>query len=386
MVLQLPPLSLYVHLPWCVRKCPYCDFNSHVQPRHMPEEAYITALIADFEHDAHWLQGRKITTIFFGGGTPSLFSGTALGRVLDHLRNKNYLADAAEITLEANPGTVDSQHFADYVQIGINRLSIGIQSFDNQALQRLGRIHDGDAARQAITLAHQVGFRNINLDLMHGLPEQTWDMALQDLVTAIDFSPSHISWYQLTLEPNTVFAKQPPILPDLDIRDAIYFAGRSWLAEHGWQQYEVSAYCQPNQMCQHNLNYWQFGDYLGIGAGAHGKITDLNTQQITRYNKIKHPTSYLTATQEINGSVMAEQRICANNDLPFEFMLNAMRLFTPIPFTLFSQRTGLEIARVMPILQLAEQREFLILSQHDFALTAHGKNFVNDIIELFLSS
>lgn len=386
MNLQLPPLSLYVHLPWCVRKCPYCDFNSHMQPRHMPEDAYITALIADFEQDAHWLQGRKITTIFFGGGTPSLFSGSALGRLLDHLRNKNYLADAVEITLEANPGTVDSQHFADYVQIGINRLSIGVQSFDDQALQNLGRIHNGDAARNAIMLAHQVGFTNINLDLMHGLPNQTWDMALQDLTTAIDFSPTHLSWYQLTLEPHTVFSRQPPLLPDIDTRDAIYFAGRTWLAEHGWQQYEVSAYCQPNNTCQHNLNYWQFGDYLGIGAGAHGKITDVHTQQIIRYHKIKHPTSYLAALHEKNVPIIAEQHICSKNELPFEFMLNAMRLFSPIPFALFTERTGLALSHIMPVLQQAQHRDLLTLTAQGFSLTEQGKNFVNDITELFLVS
>jgi len=285
----LPPLSLYIHVPWCVKKCPYCDFNSHKSPEVLAEDDYIDALIRDLEYVVPSVWGRTIQTVFIGGGTPSLFSAKAYEKLFSSLRALLPISHHAEITLEANPGTFEQHRFADYLSLGINRLSIGIQSFDDQSLNALGRIHDGQQAIAAVDTAQQVGFENINLDLMFGLPEQTAKTAQQDIETAIALEPTHLSYYQLTIEPNTLFHQQPPTLPDDDPIIDWQLNSQSKLAKAGYQQYEVSAYAKENQQCRHNLNYWQFGDYLGIGAGAHGKVSDAAKQTITRQSKQKQP-------------------------------------------------------------------------------------------------
>ena len=289
----LPPLSLYIHYPWCAQKCPYCDFNSHKSPNELPEQVYIDALIRDLEQEIPHVWGRTVQSIFIGGGTPSLFSAEAYERLFSALRALIPLSPHAEITLEANPGTFEAQRFADYLDLGINRLSIGIQSFNDQSLAALGRIHDSKQAIKAVETAHKVGFENFNLDLMFGLPHQTEKTAKNDVATAIALEPSHISYYQLTLEPNTLFYQQPPQLPDEDPIIDWQIANQNRLANAGYHQYEVSAYAKNNKRCQHNINYWQFGDYLGIGAGAHGKISDAAKQSITRRSKQKQPQAYI---------------------------------------------------------------------------------------------
>ena len=292
---QLPPLALYIHIPWCVRKCPYCDFNSHAASPTLPEEEYVDALLADLDQDLHAVHGRELSSIFFGGGTPSLFSAQALGRLLKGVEQRIRFAPDIEITLEANPGTFEQEKFTAYRALGINRLSIGIQSFQEQKLKALGRIHNGDEAIRAAGMARQAGFDNFNLDLMHGLPDQSLDDALGDLRQAIAMKPTHLSWYQLTLEPNTVFWNQPPVLPEDDTLWDIQEAGQALLAEHGYAQYEVSAYAQPGRAARHNLNYWSFGDFIGIGAGAHGKLSHpdgriLRTWKTVSYTHLTLPT------------------------------------------------------------------------------------------------
>lgn len=378
--IEPPPLSLYVHLPWCVKKCPYCDFNSHPLRESIPEDAYIDALIRDLDHDLPLLKNRAIHSIFFGGGTPSLFSGAAIARLLNHIRSQLTLTQDCEITLEANPGTVEQQRFYDYRQAGVNRLSIGIQSFNNEHLKRLGRIHGGDEAERAIAIARQAGFTNINLDLMHGLPEQTLEQALTDLSTAIDFSPPHLSWYQLTLEPNTLFYQQPPALPDDDHLWEIQQAGLRLLSAAGFDHYEVSAHCQPDQFSRHNLNYWEFGDYLGIGAGAHSKITDSETQTIWRFSKLKHPKAYLSP----NESFIAEKQAIDTDNRRFEFMLNALRLNRPLSFALFTRRTGLAQDTLSVPLNIGQDKGWLTINEKGFTLTPSGRNFLNDVVSLFM--
>lgn len=377
---QLPPLSLYIHFPWCVRKCPYCDFNSHQLNGQLPEENYIAALLADLEQDLPLIQDRQIQTIFMGGGTPSLFSGAAMRSLFDGLRERVSFADNIEITLEANPGTIEQQRFAQYRSSGINRLSLGIQSFADQQLKLLGRIHDSMQAKQAIATAQQAGFENFNLDLMFGLADQSIQQALTDLSMAIAHKPTHISWYQLTIEPNTVFYSKPPKLPTDDYIWEMQQQGKTLLSEHGYVQYEVSAYAKNNLQCQHNRNYWQFGDYLGIGAGAHGKITQLNENKILRYSKFKQPNSYLKPANKF----IASKEYLAQEDLCFEFMLNALRLQEPIATEMFLQRTGLEYENLIFNSYAATKQELLEVNENEIITTDLGKRFLNDLVESFL--
>ena len=305
----LPPLSLYIHLPWCVRKCPYCDFNSHEVKSangELPEMEYVDAMLKDLEQDLPRIWGRRVMSVFIGGGTPSLLSPEAMDRLLSGLRARLVINADAEITLEANPGTAEQEKFREYRALGINRLSIGVQSFHDDALQKLGRIHGRNEAIRAAEMAHAAGFDNFNLDLMFALPNQTPKQAAEDVATAIDLEPAHISYYQLTLEPNTLFYAQPPVLPDNDIAWQMQQAGQQQLGEANYGQYEVSAYAQPKRQCAHNLNYWQFGDYLGIGAGAHGKITDASQQNITRLAKCRHPQDFMT-TAGTTKSIQSER-------------------------------------------------------------------------------
>lgn len=374
------PLSLYVHLPWCVRKCPYCDFNSHaLQQPELPESAYIDALIKDLECDAPLVADRPITSIFFGGGTPSLFSGAAIDRILQAVRTQLCCASDMEITLEANPGTVEHDRFERYREAGVNRLSIGIQSFNAGQLKTLGRIHNTDEAIKAAKTAKQAGFENFNLDLMFGLPQQSIDDALTDLQQAIALEPTHISWYQLTLEPNTVFYNKPPVLPDDDILWQMQIAGQQLLASHHYRQYEISAYSQPDRLCRHNVNYWQFGDYLGIGAGAHGKLT-LMDGSIIRTAKTRQPKDYLARST----SFLSEKRVVSNTELPFEFMLNALRLKQPVSCAMFEQLTGLSITVIQPALQHAKAKGLLMVDDTYISVTELGNRFIDDIVQLFL--
>ncbi|HDY84601.1 hypothetical protein LCGC14_1372740 [marine sediment metagenome] len=378
----LPPLSLYIHVPWCVRKCPYCDFNSHKSPDTLPEKAYVDALIRDLEQDMPSVWGRTVQSIFIGGGTPSLFSAEAYERLFSSIRALIPLSPHAEITLEANPGTFEAQRFADYRDLGINRLSIGIQSFNDQSLTALGRIHDSKQAIKAVETAHKVGFDNFNLDLMFGLPHQTEKTARQDVEMAIALEPSHISYYQLTLEPNTLFYKNPPTLPDEDPIIDWQISNQQLLAEAGYQQYEVSAYAKDKHRCQHNLNYWQFGDYLGIGAGAHGKITDAAKQTITRRSKQKQPQAFMDKAGL--PSVMLTEEVISKADIGFEFMLNALRLTDGFPTPLFYQHAGLPISHIDKALQYAEQEGLLTRDIHLIRPTEKGQRYLNVLIELFL--
>lgn len=373
-----PPLSLYLHIPWCVRKCPYCDFNSHAQPAELPEAEYLAAIWRDLAEDLPQIAGREITTIFIGGGTPSLFSAASIGALLEGLAQRLAFAADIEITLEANPGTVDNARFRGFRAAGVNRLSLGVQSFDEQALQALGRIHDRAAVFAAVDAARAAGFENFNLDLMFGLPQQTPAAALDDLQQAMDLAPPHLSWYQLTLEPNTPFYQQPPpALPDDDALWEIQQAGQALLAERGWQQYEISAYAQPGRRCRHNLNYWQFGDYLALGAGAHGKLS--TPQGVIRHSKQRHPKAYLEAR---GASFVQSERVLDAADLSFEFMLNALRLVDGVEEDLFAQRTGLELALIAPALAQARAQGWL--HPQRLQATAQGLQFLNELLELFL--
>ena len=378
----LPPLSLYIHIPWCVKKCPYCDFNSHKSPEVLPEDDYIDALIRDLEQEVPNVWGRTVKTIFIGGGTPSLFSARAYDRLFSSLRALLPISHNAEITLEANPGTFEQQRFADYLSLGINRLSIGIQSFNNDSLQALGRIHDGQQAIRAVEAAHKVGFENFNLDLMFGLPHQTEKTAREDIKTAIALEPAHLSYYQLTIEPNTLFHKQPPTLPDDDPIFDWQIDSQHRLSKAGYTQYEVSAYAKNKRRCQHNLNYWQFGDYIGIGAGAHGKISDAAKQSITRRSKQKQPQAYIDSAGT-EKSILTNE-IITTRDIGFEFMLNALRLTDGFPTPLFYQHVGLPISHIDKALQKAEQQELVTWDIHRICPTEKGQRYLNSLIELFL--
>ncbi|MEN8217792.1 MAG: radical SAM family heme chaperone HemW [Pseudomonadota bacterium] len=375
MVTMHPPLSLYIHIPWCVRKCPYCDFNSHQIGSELPENDYITALLADLEQDLPRVWGRNVRSIFIGGGTPSILSPEAIYNLLSGVRARIPVVAGAEISLEANPGTVDTTRFQGFREAGINRLSLGIQSFNDTALQNLGRIHGRNEAISAIEAARQAGFNNINLDLMFGLPAQTIEAALEDLHTAITYEPSHLSWYQLTIEPNTWFYHQPPRLPDDDLLWEMQTAGQNYLAEQGYFQYEISAYAKPGQRCQHNLNYWKFGDYLGIGAGAHGKISEIST--ISRLSKQRHPHSYL---QSAHSSAVTTLTV---DEVVLEFMMNALRLFEGFTTQEFTENTGLNIACIEKTLQVASARGWLERGQRIRA-TDTGMRFLNDLLGLFV--
>ena len=377
--LQLPPLSLYIHIPWCIKKCPYCDFNSHSAGKQLPEDLYIQALIRDLHNDLNFVQRRSLQSIFFGGGTPSLFTAKSIETILQETEKAIPFASDIEITLEANPGTFEQEKFSGYHEAGVNRLSIGIQSFNNRHLQALGRIHSSKEAATAVKSARQSGFENFNLDLMHGLPEQTPEQALIDLQQAIDLNPSHISWYQLTIEPNTSFYRKPPILPVENVLDEIQQHGQQLLADNGYQQYEVSAYSKAGKQSRHNLNYWQFGDYLGIGAGAHGKITQPEIQQITRTRKTRLPTDYLAR----NDSFLADKTIIANDQMPLEFMMNALRLNQGVSADLFAQRTGLTLANISPALNELKNLNLLENVDDRIVTTPKGHQFLNSILERF---
>lgn len=379
---QLPPLSLYLHFPWCVRKCPYCDFNSHAVKDGVPERDYIQALLLDVETHLPGIWGRSIHSIFMGGGTPSLFSPEAVDQLMIELRARLNLKPDIEVTLEANPGTVEQGKFAEFRAAGINRLSIGIQSFNGDHLQKLGRIHHRKEAIRAAELAHAAGFDNFNLDLMFGLPQQTIEQALSDINTAIDLEPAHISHYQLTIEPNTLFHHHPPDLPDEDRIWAIQQQCQAVLAERGFGQYEISAYARDKRQCRHNLNYWQFGDYLGIGAGAHGKLSDAAGQTISRHWKVKHPQDYLKINE--GGSVLAGEKSLQEPDLILEFMMNALRLTDGVETALFARHTGLNIARIDRQLQQAVDKGWLEADDSHIKPTERGQLFLNDLLELFV--
>lgn len=374
------PLSLYIHIPWCVQKCPYCDFNSHKAPEALPEEQYIDALLADLQSELPEIWGRRLHTIFIGGGTPSLFSAEALDKLLCGLRQLLPIRPDTEITLEANPGTFEQERFTAYREIGINRLSIGIQSYDPQQLTQLGRIHNSNEALKAASIAKQAGFDNFNLDLMFGLPQQTIDQALNDLQQAIDCRPTHLSWYQLTIEPNTLFHHQPPELPEDDNIIDMQEAGIELLNKNGYKQYEVSAYSQAGKECQHNLNYWQFGDYIGIGAGAHGKHTLHN--KILRYQKHKHPQTYIE--HALSGNARTSTTTIDSNDLVFEFMLNALRLKEGVERELFVERTQLDHT-ILSSQSVTAIKKGLLKNQSDrIVVSKKGWQFLNDAVECFL--
>ena len=378
--MNLPPLSLYVHVPWCVQKCPYCDFNSHGQKGDIPEAEYVQHLIDDLKADLHLVQGRKIHSIFIGGGTPSLLTGAAYTRLLNEVDNLIGLSDNCEITLEANPGTVETGRFKDYVKAGINRISIGVQSMQNDKLKALGRIHGADEASYAAQQATEAGLNSFNLDLMHGLPGQSLDDALIDLKQIIALSPPHISWYQLTIEPNTQFASKPPTLPQDETLWDIQEQGQALLAQAGYQQYEISGYAKPGFQCQHNLNYWRFGDYLGIGCGAHGKVTDAKTGVITRTEKVKHPRGYMDIIKPyLYKSWQVEQ-----DDLAFEFFMNRFRLTEPCPIEDYSALTNQPLQSQQAALNKAINTGLLIEKDGHWQVSLKGHRFLNDLLELFV--
>lgn len=377
----LPPLSLYVHIPWCVRKCPYCDFNSHAAPEQLPEADYVAALLDDLESDLPLAGDRPLQSIFIGGGTPSLFSADAINRLMRGVRERIALAEDAEITLEANPGTFERERFEGYHAAGINRLSIGIQSFNAEHLKQLGRIHNPDEACRAAEAAVAI-FPRVNLDLMHGLPGQSTEQALSDLRQALAFDPGHLSWYQLTIEPNTEFHARPPQLPVDETLWTIQEQGQALLADHGYDQYEVSAYAKPLQQARHNLNYWQFGDYLGIGAGAHGKLSHFDAEgqlQIERRHKLRQPKGYMDPSKRLAG-----QQPIPHDERSFEFMMNALRLTYGTEVDLFTQRTGVNFSEIQPILNKAYALELLDNSNSRLAPTRQGRLFLNDLLALFL--
>ena len=374
-----PPLSLYIHIPWCVRKCPYCDFNSHESRQDIPEQAYVDALIADLEQSVPKVWGRKIRSVFFGGGTPSLFSPESIDRILSHVRMLTPLEYEAEITLEANPGTVDAAHFKGYRNAGVNRLSLGIQSFDNRYLARLGRIHDEKQAIIASELALTT-FESVNLDVMYGLPQQSLEDALADAKRACELAPAHLSFYHLTLEPNTPFHRTPPSLPDDDTSAAMQEAIEELLASHGYEHYETSAFAQKGKRARHNLNYWTFGDYLGIGAGAHSKLS--YHDKITRESRHKHPNRYLENTAK--GQAIDNEWTISQDELGFEFMMNALRLTEGFDLDLLQLRTGLPISRIEPALKVARDKGLITVENNLIKPTLLGQRFLNELLQLFL--
>jgi putative oxygen-independent coproporphyrinogen III oxidase len=373
---------LYIHIPWCVRKCPYCDFNSHesrFKNGEIPEEGYVNALIADLELATPKVWGRKIKSVFFGGGTPSLFSAEAIDRILSHVRMLTPLEFDAEITLEANPGTVDAANFLGYKQAGVNRLSLGVQSFNTGNLKALGRIHDSEQAFAAVELALKT-FEQVNCDMMYGLPNQTLDDAMLDAQTAVKLSPAHLSFYHLTLEPNTPFYRTPPSLPDDDTSSDMQIAIEEHLAENGYEHYETSAFAKKGKQAKHNLNYWQFGDYLGIGAGAHSKLSFHD--KITRETRAKHPKAYME--QALQGKAIEREFTIQQDELGFEFMMNVLRLIDGVPIDLFQQRTGLNIQLLSDEMIKAQNKGLLKVESGRMQPTLLGQRFLNELLELFL--
>jgi oxygen-independent coproporphyrinogen-3 oxidase len=375
----LPPLSLYIHIPWCVRKCPYCDFNSHEVRGEVPEQQYVDALIADLEAALPLIWGRKIYTVFFGGGTPSVFSAASIEHILAAVRARMPLSADSEITLEANPGTFEAEKFRAFRKAGINRLSIGIQSFNPAHLKALGRIHDGDNARAAIEIA-RAGFDNFNLDLMYGLPAQTPDEALADVEAALAFAPPHLSAYHLTLEPNTYFHRFPPVLPDDDVTAQMQEAIEARLAAAGYRHYETSAFAMPGRQARHNMNYWTFGDYLGIGAGAHSKISF--PDRIARQVRCRQPRQFMESA--ISGNAVQEQHDVAVGEIGFEFMMNALRLNGGFPLVLFEERAGMPLTAVLRQLDEAEKRGLIERDHQRVTPTVLGRRFLNDLLQIFL--
>ena len=381
----LPPLSLYIHTPWCIRKCPYCDFNSHqISKDELPEEAYLTQLVYDLKKDSSWAQNRPIQSIFIGGGTPSLLSDKFYDRLLNEISKQHKLADNIEITMEANPGAVEASRFEGYFKAGINRLSVGVQSFQDTQLKALGRIHSSDNAIKAVEILRNAGFKNFNIDLMHGLPDQSLKDALHDLNTAIQLAPTHLSWYQLTIEPNTEFFSKPPQLPEEEILCDIIEAGQTRLNEAGYKQYEVSAYAKDNQQSQHNLNYWQFGDYLAIGAGAHGKITQSNGE-IFRYRKVRQPNHYLDPARL---STTAAIEPIEQDDLPLEFLMNTLRLTEGFSIDLYHATTGLSPESFVNDIEKAISEGLLEKVGREkkeiIRPTLKGRMYLNELLERFL--
>ena len=386
MPLSAPPLSLYVHIPWCVKKCPYCDFNSHAREGALPVDEYVRALLADLDRDLaafeRALAGRTLGSVFFGGGTPSLFEPGAIARILDGVATRIAMAGDAEVTLETNPGTVEHGRFDGYLAAGVNRISFGIQSFDDDKLRRLGRIHSAAEAERAVKSAQDAGYRNINLDLMYALPEQSPAGALADVERALALDPAHVSHYQLTLEPNTLFAVKPPALPDEDSAWDMQETCQLRLADAGYEQYEVSAYARDRLRSRHNLNYWRFGDYLGIGAGAHGKLSDPVDARIVRTTKYKVPRGYLE--HAAGGDGFGSTHAVARADLPFEFMMNALRLNDGVDAALFTERTGLGAGEIEAPLRDARARGWLEPEPARIVPTALGRRFLNDVMAAFL--
>lgn len=377
----LPPLSLYIHIPWCIRKCPYCDFNSHQLKQTLDETAYVAALLRDLESELPYFWGRPIHTIFIGGGTPSLFSARAIDDLLSGIRARTQLLPNAEITLEANPGTFERQRFQDFAAAGINRLSIGVQSFDDQKLTALGRIHNRQEALAAIETA-LILFPKVNIDLMYALPQQSIQDAYTDMETALATGVNHISAYQLTMEPNTPFGHTPPPhLPDDEYSADIEFNLHQQLAQAGFERYEISAFTRNQQYCQHNLNYWQFGDYIGIGAGAHGKLSSANG--ISRTTRLRHPKNYLAAMQQQPETAIERQTVLPET-LPFEFMMNALRLTQGVPTHWFSERTGIDISHIRQVITQAVRRGLLDSQPQRLQPTPLGLRFLNDLLALFL--
>jgi putative oxygen-independent coproporphyrinogen III oxidase len=377
-MMQTPPLSLYVHFPWCVRKCPYCDFNSHPAKGDLPEAAYLDQLLRDLERDLEYTPHRTIETIFIGGGTPSLISGRTIAALLDGVRDRTDIAHNAEVTLEANPGAVDQANFAAYRAAGVNRLSIGAQSFNSAQLSALGRIHDPDQIELAVTAAKAAGFERFNLDLMHGLPDQTVDDAVCDLQRALSLGASHVSWYQLTIEPRTEFAQRPPRLPDEDALGAIESAGLAMLSSSGLQRYEVSAFARDGEAARHNLNYWTFGDYLGIGAGAHGKITFAERNAIVRTGKPLAPSRYLAA----DATELRTEEVIAGDARPGEFLLNALRLIDGVDSQLFEPRTGCSLSAIDATWETLVARGLVRADR--LAVTELGLRYLDSVVSEFI--
>ena len=373
------PLSLYVHLPWCARKCPYCDFNSHAAREPVPEAAYVDALLRDLDFELREPEARPLASIFFGGGTPSLFSGGAIARILDGVAQRLAFAPDVEVTLEANPGTADAAHFRGYRAAGVNRLSIGVQSLDDVQLKRLGRIHGRDEAIAALGLAREAGFDNVNLDLMFALPGQSGDAALHDLESALALGPEHLSWYHLTIEPNTEFAARPPVVPDADAAAAMHDAGTRLLAARGFAQYETSAFATAGRASRHNLNYWTFGDYLGIGAGAHAKRTGAS---IVRRARHKHPRTYMETAGRVEA--IQEQRALSAAELPFEFCMNALRLHRGFSRADYEARTGLAFATLDRPLAQAAALGLVTIDDFGVMPTELGRRHQNRLFEVFL--
>ncbi len=379
-LLKLPPLSLYIHIPWCVKKCPYCDFNSHALKGEIPHSQYVDALLQDLKNDLHYVQGRKLSSIFIGGGTPSLLAPAQMKRLLDSVKLLITCDETLEVTMEANPGTVESGHFALFQQAGVNRISIGVQSFQSDKLTILGRIHDSDEAINAAKQASSLGLRSFNIDLMHSLPKQGVTDALGDLRQAIELAPPHLSWYQLTIEPNTQFHSKPPTIPDDDILADIYDAGREVLNAAGYKQYEISAFAKAEMRCQHNLNYWRFGDYLGIGCGAHSKITDIANNRVLRASKIKHPKGYLS----VQDSYVFKQWTIDEDDMALENFMNRFRLVEACPRHEFESFTGLSQQSIKKTMAQAIDKGLITQSDTHWQVTPLGQRFLNKLLDIFM--